>query len=530
MTNRYFDRNAGSDITGTGTLLNPWATYMGKFSGTGTGDMLYFKRGDEQVITTQYTTLRGGTAVDNRGGLAAYGDGDSRPRFSFPNNPGQSWGYVLNGTGRSFVTIENIDFDCATESATANGGILISSSGATAVQDWIIRNCRFFNNGAGPGRGSKHGIHFRKDAAATGLTSGLLVEDCDFFGHGEHGLIITGASNALIRRSRAWDNGWGAAQGGHGFSSRWQRTDAVGGWTLVSGNIYKRTLTASELSEGNIDYCQTDTVNRGKLVKNASTPTTPGLDQFGVSGSELFINIGGPPGTGNIRYAWGKCDNIVYEDCEAWGNIVTPTSQYMEGNGFALDDFTQNSTFRRCKSWDNQGRGFSINRGNGNRVLECVSRNNGLAGIASNTSDDLQILGSTIHKNNQGNAQNAAGVDSLGEVYFGPQVSNSSVKQSVIVGRSGTPFGVNDAAFTTGIVVDQCCIVNVGAQTLNTTPTNDLSGGDPKLSPAGGLLTGSPLLGAGTHVGYRRDVRKIQRPNPPSIGAYDVAVLRRVGT
>jgi len=37
---------------------------------------------------------------------------------------------------------------------------------------------------------------------------------------------------------------------------------------------------------------------------------------------------------------------------------------------------------------------------------------------------------------------------------------------------------------------------------------------------------GSPLLGAGTHLGYTRDIERKQRPNPPSIGAFDVATLR----
>lgn len=36
----------------------------------------------------------------------------------------------------------------------------------------------------------------------------------------------------------------------------------------------------------------------------------------------------------------------------------------------------------------------------------------------------------------------------------------------------------------------------------------------------------SPLLGAGTHLGYTRDIERKQRPNPPSIGAYDYATLR----
>jgi hypothetical protein len=46
---------------------------------------------------------------------------------------------------------------------------------------------------------------------------------------------------------------------------------------------------------------------------------------------------------------------------------------------------------------------------------------------------------------------------------------------------------------------------------------------DPLLSSAYRPLPGSPLIGAGTHLGYVRDLDGKQRPNPPSIGAYDVA-------
>jgi len=39
-------------------------------------------------------------------------------------------------------------------------------------------------------------------------------------------------------------------------------------------------------------------------------------------------------------------------------------------------------------------------------------------------------------------------------------------------------------------------------------------------------MVNSPLLGAGRHLGYRRDINKRQRRNPPAIGANDLATLR----
>jgi hypothetical protein len=49
---------------------------------------------------------------------------------------------------------------------------------------------------------------------------------------------------------------------------------------------------------------------------------------------------------------------------------------------------------------------------------------------------------------------------------------------------------------------------------------------DPQLTATHRPRAGSPLIGAGTHLGYTRDIDRKQRPNPPSIGAYDTATLR----
>jgi hypothetical protein len=51
---------------------------------------------------------------------------------------------------------------------------------------------------------------------------------------------------------------------------------------------------------------------------------------------------------------------------------------------------------------------------------------------------------------------------------------------------------------------------------------------DPLLTASYRPKSTSPLLGAGTHLGYRRDIEGKQRPNPPSIGAYDVATLKDI--
>ena len=56
--------------------------------------------------------------------------------------------------------------------------------------------------------------------------------------------------------------------------------------------------------------------------------------------------------------------------------------------------------------------------------------------------------------------------------------------------------------------------------------TGDITA-DPILTSGGRPMVGSPLLGAGAHINYQRDADGKQRPNPPAIGAYDVATLRQ---
>lgn len=53
---------------------------------------------------------------------------------------------------------------------------------------------------------------------------------------------------------------------------------------------------------------------------------------------------------------------------------------------------------------------------------------------------------------------------------------------------------------------------------------------DPLLTTDYRPKVGSPLIGAGTHVSYHRDLVGVQRANPPTIGCYEPVKLSRVGT
>lgn len=516
MATLYFDSVLGSDTTGDGSLANPWATYEGKFGSTASTDTCLFKRGTTQIITTSFRAPRSGSSLAAPFTMAAYGVG-ARPIFSFPNAAG-SWGAILNGSNLSYVTLEDLDFDCSTTNATKNTAILLAAQGTGTPTGWRVRRCRFYNAGT-----NKSGFTLRKDTTATTATlTDVIFENCDFFNNSEHGVVTIAASGITFKKCRAWNNGGDSTQGGHGFSSRWNRTD-VSSFALVSGTIYKCTLSGVEASNG-VAYVQSPITNRLRLTKNTGTPTTPGIDEFGVNGTDLYINVNTNPNGLTFRYAWGRCWNITYVDCAAWGNLINSQSTFAEGNGFAFDDFTEDSVFRRCTSFSNQGRGFSVNRGDRNTIEDCLAYGNQIYGVGTNTSDQLVVRRSTFANNCQGNSIVPTGGPA--EIVFSPNTTNATITQCVLVGK-GTNLGIDDTAFGSGNVATYCSFSNVTGPATSLTPTNTIAG-NPLLTSTYGPQVGSPLIGAGVHLAYARDVMGKQRRKPPTVGAFDRALFKSV--
>lgn len=67
------------------------------------------------------------------------------------------------------------------------------------------------------------------------------------------------------------------------------------------------------------------------------------------------------------------------------------------------------------------------------------------------------------------------------------------------------------------------CVVNTETLASANVTLSGIVTDDPLLTDSYRPRSGSPLIGAGTHLGYVRDLDGKQRPNPPSIGAYDLA-------
>jgi len=510
MATYYFDSVLGNDSTGNGSMASPWAQYDNKYSSISAGDILLFKRGTTQSIATQYRSLRSGTSITTPFRMGAYGEG-ANPKFIYT---GVVWGYMLNLANSKWIRLDDLDFDCQNLN---QGALYVAAQGTGLCTSILINRCRVFNAGF-----SRSGIAIVKDGTATTATlSDIEVNRCDFFDNGEHGVLVVAGTNIRIKKCRAWRNGATATYGGHGFSMLWHRTIVTLGWTLVSGSVYKRTLTAAEAS-GNVTYIAAP-YPYDRMTKNTGTPTMPGVGEFGVSAGELYININANPVGKTINFAWGRCGDNLIEDCVAFANIANPVAPYTEGHGIALDDFTEDSIIRRCKSFNNEGLGISINRGDRNTVEDCLAYGNGINGLAIGASRSNIVRRSTFANNNLGNSIEPNGRTSEIAVTFGEDLN--SVSEVVLSAKSGgIQYGIDFGSAGSSSSVSKCNITGYTTPVRTIIPTGSITA-NPLLSGTYRPQIGSPLFGAGVHLGYTRDVEGKQRQNPPCIGAFDAATV-----
>lgn len=510
MATYYFDSVSGDDSNDGLSELTPWASYQNKFASIAAGDISYIKRGTTQTLTTMYFSFRSGVSAAVPTRTLAYGVG-TKPRWVYT---GTFWGWAINMSNRSNFIFEDQDFD----GSGIQGPIAMSAQGTTNCMNGTFRRCIFHD--AGP----YSGLSITKASdATTGTCSNHLVDNCEFYNCGEHG-FTTSAIDVLVRRCKAYHNGANSVFGGHGFSARWGNVLVTSGWTLVSGNIYKRALTAAESAEGRIGYVKSPITNRRLVSENTSTPTTPGLDEYGLSGSELYINLGQTPNGLSIAYAFHECSGITFDECIAYENYANTQSAYPEGHGIALDGFAENSIVKKCQSFNNEGGGISVAGGSGNTVECCVAYGNGLAGIFVDAGPVCAIERCTIAWNNNGNWITPAPLTDAEEITAQPQATVSVTETVVAATPELTAYCIGD--YLANATIDRCSLYGATA-TKTAIPTNPIIG-NPLISESGLPLPTSPAIGAGVHLGYVRDLVGVQRPNPPSIGAYDLPTHRRV--
>jgi len=139
-----------------------------------------------------------------------------------------------------------------------------------------------------------------------------------------------------------------------------------------------------------------------------------------------------------------------------------------------------------------------------------------------------------------------AGTFSLIELFTSGSQSTFAANFDIVVkNNASTIAGKVQVAMPTSTANDARFVFannsfSSGAYTIGATSYADLaafaaahSHATANIAPTDPLLTAdykptatSPLLAAGTHLGYRRDIDGKQRRNPPCIGAYDAAPMR----
>lgn len=496
----YYDAVNGLDANNGTDPSTPRQTYTS--SGSVAGDTYLFKRGTTQQFPAM-VTARTGTSDAVRTRYGVYGTSDT-PYATFKVASGATT--IMNAAFTKYCTFEDIKFDM--QNAAVHSLYCASQSAGGQTIGNIIRRCIFTGS-------ASNGLTVTREANSTASgPTGYVIEDCDFYGNAAHGMIILAGTNSAVRRCRFWGNGFNVATGGHGFSSRslFVNNASLGSsstllnWTQHSGNIWKRTFVAPETDAY---YVRSTPSAPYHLTRNDATPTVLALNEYGVSGGVLYINIGGNPSTLAVSYAYALCSNLTIEDCESWGNFSDSRVSGTEGHGFAFDDWADTSTFRRNKSYDNEGYGFSLNKGTGNQVFGNIAYNNGGPGVVVNAAATASILHNTLTNNNQ------IAIHALNGEVAGTYGCSSGVFKNNILKGSST-YGIDTDPADSGHSGTKNCIHGFTTADRNTVTTATVTD-DPALDSFYRPVTSSVNTG-GTYLGGC-DFYAKEFPVTPPIGA-----------
>lgn len=204
----------------------------------------------------------------------------------------------------------------------------------------------------------------------------------------------------------------------------------------------------------------------------------------------------------------------------------TPTGSFqnglpIDGNGIFIDNLTRGGVVRRNVIHD------LITTGNTNSGTGLSFWNNTeSATFESNLIYDCYRGGSYGNDVENGNRF-------IGNTFVNCDIGISKVGTDILTGNlivKNNLFVDCPVAFSGATNPGVTWDYNAYVGTLDgiSSGANDITA-DPLLTSTYRPMVGSPLLQAGTFISYAsRDINGVQRPNPPSIGAYDVATMRIV--
>lgn len=506
MTTWYFDSVNGSDSNDGKSPEKAKQNYSP--NGSAAGDKFLFRRGTTQTVTTTSWGhwVQNGISDTQRALYGAYGE--AQVPYSIWKYGGASGNMILNGSKSKYIDFEDMYFDM--RNSNCRYSILFASQAGIETVGNSVRRCFFQGADTQVRAGSGLDILQQPDSSAA-WPRDYVIEDCEFFDNVSHGLIIVGGRNIVVRRCKFYRNGSGDPDGGHGFSARFNRTDATTGWTNSSGTIWQRTLAPAELD---VYYIQTSVFPYYRVRRTTGTQTAPNAGEYGVTAGVLYLNVNSVsnPGGQAVRYAWGPCRLLYVEQCEAYDNYWNQAAPWHEGHGFAFDDFTEESTFIGNKSFNNQGAGFSINRGDRNSVIGNVAYGNWQSAVAINPSDNTRIINNSFYRNNAGGGAQPA------EITFGSYCKDALISNNIII--STRAYGISRETSDTGFIgsTNNIVMVNGGSFEKNAFVTGTVTAA-PELDTLY-RPQAAALKRAGTYLGGK-DFYGKQFYDPPNIGAVD---------
>lgn len=509
MATYYFNPIAGSDSNNGLTPALAKASFdVFRANNLGTfGDTFLLHRGMEHVVANR--NLPSGNSLGNPTTVESYGEA----QVPYAIVKAGSSVAALNISQRNYTLLKNILFD-------GNGltvPVYISSTATNSSTGHRVQRCKFTNSA-----GDNPGLYIGRENT-TNTSTDYIVEDCEFYDNAASGITLMAVQNAIIRRCKAWRNGASGIGGGHGIHTQSRHIFHTSGWVLVTGTIYNRALPAFATDVFFVRH-----PSYPHMVKNTATPTAPGVGEFGVDSGNLYVNVGANPNGPTMAYVWSVSSGIQYEFCEAFQNLFG-VAPFQEGHGLSFDDWTSDSVMKGCVSHNNEGRGFSINGGTGNRLFGCIAYGNESVGFASGSGPSNTVRNCTFFNNNVGRGANAA------EMLFDNTANNSTVSNSILIGTSA--IGINFGT-ATGCVASTNGISGfataVSGGTVSGTITTDAR---PYVRSDGSLIvpdtatiatvgTENPFATSGAYAAGVTLANGRLRPGYAPVGAYMAVVPR----
>lgn len=375
------------------------------------------------------------------------------------------------------------DMPIITSSAANFGQINVDRSGVTTFHNIWFKDCQ---------GGSANGGVIVASPVAASRVANLAVYGCKFTGTGYNAIRLNGTNTATAAST---------------FVCKFCEFDDIGedcvyGAALdfeFSNNTCTRISTRTETGDGvgfiSADPTRVRVLNNyidhsGKDVKQCIiVDTSTGAGDVLIEGNTL-IGYGTPDDTADSH-------SVILVDCKA---TIRRNTIYSFGLAAGLE--VADSTFT-----DNL-----VIIGNARTSAPVVALSASTTSVYGNTFVSLKTLEATQKIVTQ--AASFSGCAVKNNLFVNVPIAI----QSDTVGNN--PTATNNAFW-------QVTTARRAQDGSTFSGGNDITA-DPLLAADYRPTALSPLLGAGTHLGYARDLSRKQRPNPPSIGAYDYATLRTI--